>query len=98
LLGSRWSLRGIDGDEVGAALAGVDGLEEVGLRIGVVALTGVPVLEGSWLAIGVISVPISLIDTDQAVEGGCINVVALWMATDESCRLRLTAKITRKLF
>jgi len=79
-----------------AALAGVDGLEEVGLRIGVVALTGVPVLEGSWLAIGVISVPISLIDTDRAVVGVGINVVALWMATDESCWLRLTAKKSRK--
>lgn len=80
------------GDKAGAALPGVDGLEEVGLRIGVVALTGVPVLEGSWLAIGVISVPISLIDTDRAVEGGGRNVVALCIATDESCRLRLTAK------
>lgn len=82
------------GDKVGAALFGVDGCEEVGLRIGVVALTGVPVLEGSWLAIGVISVPISLIDTDLAVEGGGINVVALWMDIDESCRLILTAKST----
>lgn len=70
-------------DDSGAALGGVDGLEEVGLRIGVVALTGVPVREGSWLAIGVISVPISLIDTDLAVEGGGINVIALCMATDE---------------
>lgn len=30
----------------------------------------------------------SLIDTDLAVEGGWANAVA----TDESCRLRLTAK------
>ena len=66
------------GDEACAALEGVDGLELVGLRIGVVAPTGAPVLEGSWLAIGVISVPISLMDTDLAVEGGGINVVVPW--------------------
>ena len=72
------------GDEDRTPLRGVDGLEEAGLRIGVVARTGVPVLEGSWLAIGVISVPISRIDTDLAVEGGGINVVALWRDIDES--------------
>ena len=72
---------------------GVEGREESGLRIGVVALTGVLVLDGSWLAIGVISVPISLIDTDRAVEGGGTNVVALWMAMAELCWLRLTANI-----
>lgn len=72
---------------------GVEGREEFGLRIGVVALTGVLVLDGSWLAIGVISVPISLIDTDRAVEGGGTNVVALWMAMAELCWLRLTANI-----
>lgn len=44
---------------------GVDGIEEIGLRSGLVALTGVAVLEGSWLGIGVISVPVSLIDTDR---------------------------------
>lgn len=72
---------------------GVEGREELGLSIGVVAPTGVPVLDGSWLAIGVISVPISLIDTDRAVEGGGTNVVALWAAIDELCWLRLTADI-----
>lgn len=78
-------------EELGAA-PGVDGREEVGLRVGVVALTGVPVLEGSWLAIGVISVPISLIETDLAVEGSGTNAVALWIETHESWRLKLTAK------
>jgi hypothetical protein len=48
----------------GALLWGVDGIEEVGLRSGVVASTGVAVLEGSRLVTGVISVPISLIQTD----------------------------------
>ena len=85
------------GDEACAALEGVDGLELVGLRIGVVAPTGVPVLEGSWLAIGVISVPISLMDTDLAVEGGGINVVVPWKAPEESSRLRLTANIICQL-
>jgi hypothetical protein len=47
LFGSRWSLGGFVGDEAGAVLPGLEGLEEVELRIGVVALTGVPVLEGS---------------------------------------------------
>lgn len=79
--------------DAGEDLGGVEGREELGLRIGVVALTGVPVLEGSWLAIGVISVPISLIDTDRAVEGGGTNVVAFWMARDELCWLRLTVNI-----
>lgn len=65
-----WLLDELACDDVGMALGGVEGREESGLRVGVVALTGVPVLEGSWLAIGVISVPISLIDTDLAVEGG----------------------------
>lgn len=82
---SLFALGGFVREEVSAALPGDDGLEELGLRIGVVALTGVPFLEGSWLAMGVISVPMSLIDTDLAVEGGGINAVALCMATDESC-------------
>jgi hypothetical protein len=56
--------------EADACLPGLEGSEDIGLRIGVVALIGVPFLEGSWLAIGVISVPMSLIDTDLAVEGG----------------------------
>lgn len=59
-------------------------MEEEGLRVGV-TLTGVPVLEGSWLVIGVISVPISLMDTDLTVEGGAMNVVAPMTSTDESC-------------
>uniref|UniRef100_A0A0A9D587 Uncharacterized protein n=1 Tax=Arundo donax TaxID=35708 RepID=A0A0A9D587_ARUDO len=54
-------------------LRGVVGREQFGL----VALTGVPVRDGSWLAIGVISVPISLIDTDRTVDGGGMHVVAL---------------------
>ena len=54
-------------------LRGVVGREQFGL----VALTGVPVRDGSWLAIGVISVPISLIDTDRTVDGGGIHAVAL---------------------
>ena len=87
---SKWSY-GFAGDEDGTALLGVDGLDEFGLRIGIVDRTGVPVLDGSWLAIGVISVPISLMDTDLAVEGGGINVVALCIDIDESCWLRLTA-------
>lgn len=48
----------------GSPLRGVEGTEDVGLRSGVVELTGVVLLEGSWLGIGVISVPISLMDTD----------------------------------
>lgn len=91
LLRSKWSLREFSRDVEGTALVGVDGLDEFGLRIGVVDRTGVPFLEGSWLAIGVISVPISLMDTDLAVEGGGINVVALCIDIDESCWLRLTA-------
>lgn len=78
----RASKLSFKGEEAGAA-PGVDGREEVGLRVGVVALTGVPVLEGSWLAIGVISVPISLIETDLAVDGWGMTV-ALWIETDES--------------
>ena len=47
----------------------LDGRELTGLLVeGVVALRGVPVLEGSWLAIGVISVPISLMETDLTFE------------------------------
>ena len=45
----------------------MDGEDETGLRIvGVVAPIGVPVLEGSWLAMGVISVPMSLMETERA--------------------------------
>lgn len=57
---------------------------------GLAGRTGVPVLEGSWLAIGVISVPMSRMETDRTVEGG-INAVALWRETEGSWRLRLTA-------
>nr|GMD71997.1 hypothetical protein Iba_chr12fCG4320 [Ipomoea batatas] len=88
---AKRSLGWLKKEELGAA-PGVDGREEVGLRVGVVALTGVPVLEGSWLAIGVISVPISLMETDLAVEGSGTNAVALWIETHESWRLKLTAK------
>lgn len=56
---------------VGEPCLGVDGEEETGLcNVGVVARIGVPVLEGSWLAIGVISVPISLIETDRTAGAG----------------------------
>lgn len=64
---------------------GVDGREELEFLAGVVALTGVPVREGSWLAIGVISVPISLIDTARTVGGWFRHVVAFWSGVDESC-------------
>ena len=46
---------------------GVDGVEDLGHRLGVVDPIGVPVLDGSWLGIGVISVPMFLIDTDSTV-------------------------------
>jgi hypothetical protein len=41
------------------------GTEQSGLRDGVAAPAGVPLLDCSWLAAGVISVPTSLIDTDD---------------------------------
>jgi hypothetical protein len=66
-------------------LLGLVGLEGLGLA----GRTGVPVLEGSWLAIGVISVPMSRMETDLTVEGG-MNAVVLWRGTEGSCRLRLT--------
>jgi hypothetical protein len=51
-------LRAID------ALSGVEGRELMGLpRLGVVARTGVAVRDGSTLAIGVISVPMSRVET-----------------------------------
>jgi hypothetical protein len=56
-----------------SVLRGVVGWEQFGL----VALTGVPVRDGSWLAMGVISVPMSLIDTDRTVVGGGMHVAAL---------------------
>ncbi|MFS7958939.1 hypothetical protein Hanom_Chr08g00684781 [Helianthus anomalus] len=50
-------------------LTGVDEPEAIGLRAaGVVAGTGVAALEGSWLAIGVISVPISLTHIDLTTD------------------------------
>lgn len=74
--------------ELGRVRGGVGGLEEVGLRI----VKGVPVREGSWLAIGVISVPISLMDTERTVGAGVINVEALRADADVSCWLRQTAE------
>lgn len=66
-----------------AVLGGLVGREEVGL--GALSLTGVPVRDGSWLGIGVISVPISLMDTDLTVGAGEIKAVALWTDVNESC-------------
>lgn len=80
---------------VGTVLPGDEGLDDV-VRVGVVDLTGVPVLDGSWLAIGVISVPMSLIDTDLAVEGGGINVVEPYIDMDESWQLKLTSTMKIK--
>lgn len=73
------------GVEHGAVLPGLDGPDEVGPRIGVASLAGVPVLEGSWLAVGVISVPVSLMDTDLTVDGRAVNGAELWMNDDEPC-------------
>lgn len=67
-------------------LLGLVGLEGLGLA----GRIGVPVLEGSWLAIGVISVPMSRMETDLTVEGGT-SAVAVWRETEGSWRLRLTA-------
>jgi hypothetical protein len=48
-------------------VSGEEGRELIGLpKLGVVALTGVAVRDGSTLAIGVISVPISRVDTTTA--------------------------------
>lgn len=44
---------------------GLDGTEQSGLSDGVAAPAGVPLRDCSWLAIGVISVPTSRIDTDR---------------------------------
>lgn len=44
---------------------GEAGTKQSGLRDGVAAPAGVPLLDCSWLAIGVISVPTPLIDTDD---------------------------------
>jgi hypothetical protein len=49
---------------------GVEGMDELGLRIGVIEPSGVQVLGGSLLVIGVITVPTSL------VEIGCTLGVA----------------------
>jgi len=43
---------------------GLDGTEQSELSDGVAAPAGVPLRDCSWLAIGVISVPTSRIDTD----------------------------------
>lgn len=57
------------GDAIDLPPTGVDGTEQLGLRVGVLDPSGVPVLEGSWLGIGVISVPTSLTDTDDWTVG-----------------------------
>ena len=58
----NWNADCSVGVGAGASLRGVEGVEEIGVRSGD-APTGVAVLEGSWLGTGVISVPISLIET-----------------------------------
>jgi hypothetical protein len=55
------------GDATDLPPTGVDGIEQLGLLVGVIDPSGVPVLDGSWLGIGVISVPTSLTDTDWTV-------------------------------
>jgi hypothetical protein len=52
-----------DNDSVPSNL-GLDCTEQSGLSNDVVALAGVPLHDCSWLAMGVISVPMSCIDTD----------------------------------
>jgi hypothetical protein len=47
-------------------------------------MIGVPVREGSWLAIGVISVPISLIETDLIAEAGSSTIEALCAGFNKS--------------
>jgi len=54
---------------------GLDGTEQSGLSDGVAAPAGVPLRDCSWLAIGVISVPTSRIDTDTATAGAAAAIV-----------------------
>jgi len=60
-----------DAEEEADALPplGLDGTEQSGLSDGVAAPAGVPLRDCSWLAIGVISVPTSRIDTDTGGAG-----------------------------
>jgi hypothetical protein len=59
---------------------GVGVREEVGLD----AIIGVAVREGSWLAIGVISVPMSLIETDLTAGAGSSTIEALCAGLSKS--------------
>jgi len=59
---------------------GVGVREEVGVDI----IIGVAVREGSWLAIGVISVPMSLIDTDLTAGAGPSTIEALCAGLSKS--------------
>jgi hypothetical protein len=59
---------------------GVGVREEVGLD----AIIGVAVREGSWLAIGVISVPMSLIETDLTAGAGPSTIEALCAGLSKS--------------
>jgi len=62
------SLVGVEvGTVITLLVSGEEGRELIGLpKLGVVALTGVAVRDGSTLAIGVISVPMSRVDTTTA--------------------------------
>ena len=80
------------GFEHGADLSGLEGSDdEAGPRSGDASLFGVPVLEVSWLAIGVISVPVSFMDTDR-IAAGKVNKVEHSIADDGLCSLTLTAQ------
>ncbi|BAT18067.1 Os12g0613650 [Oryza sativa Japonica Group] len=61
-----WSSRSDDADDADAAPLGLVGTEQSGLSDGVAAPAGVPLRDCSLLAIGVISVPTSRIDTAAA--------------------------------
>ncbi len=62
------SLVGVEvGTVITLLVSGEEGRELIGLpKLGVVALTGVAVRDGSTLAVGVISVPMSRVDTTTA--------------------------------
>jgi len=47
-------------------------------------MIGVPVREGSWLAIGVISVPMSLIETDLIAASGSSTIGELCAGLNKS--------------
>jgi len=69
-------------------LAGVDDLEEIGLRAtGVEARRGVAVLDGSLLAMGVISVPMSRRHTDRISATGepcCCTMQSIFLVSPTS--------------